>query len=373
MNNKQLSILQICYDSNELINIMQKLKYDNISSIFLVPYYSLFCIESLSMLKNYGIDISSDYNCPYNQKTIRAKLKCFEEKYNKLINVVRNCDFIQDYFFKNKLKCSLLKKLNMYYNIGIFIYNNKIIGNSQYAYYIFQDSKVLKKSNLLLNNLQFELIPSELKEYGAYCGNIISKINIITNEVFKLKSKFYINDLKPNLFFKDLNTNKIFKKETKLEHLYLLHILSNINYVYYVLKQYEKNNGWWIKLYYITYYYSLRRILNLTNYLKKNNIKFDKIEILENLYDSTNKYINSDFRNCVMHYDFSNYINKKYFDINKPLFGLIENSFNGINYNAFKNEILTFIKEISDTLDKYLNIDISNCETLIKGDENLNG
>lgn len=158
MNNKQLSILQMCYDSNELINLMRKLKHDSISSIFLVPYYSLFCIESLGTLKNYGFDISSDYNCPYNQKNIRAKLKCFEEKYNKSINIVRNCDFIQDYIFKNKLKCTLLKEHNMYYNIGIFIYNNKIIGNSQYAYYIFQDSKSLKKSNLLLNDFQFKLI-----------------------------------------------------------------------------------------------------------------------------------------------------------------------------------------------------------------------
>ena len=373
MNNKQLSILQMCYDSNELISLMRNLKHDSISSIFLVPYYSLFCIESLSILSNYGIDITSSFNCPYNQKTIRAKLKCFEEKYNKSINIVRNCDFIQDYIFKNKLKCTLPKKLNMYYNIGIFIYNNKIIGNSQYSYYIFQDSKALKKSKLSLNDLQFELIPSELKEYGAYCGNIISKINIITNEVFKLKPNFDNNSLKPNICFKDLNTNKIFKKETKTEYLYLLHILSNINYVYYVLKLYEEDNGWWIKLYYITYYYSLRRILNLTSYLKNNNIKLDKIEILEDLYDNTNKYINPDFRSCVMHYDFYNHINKKYFDVNKPLFGLIESSFNGINYDNFKNEILTFIKQISDTLEKYLNIDISNNKPLIKGDENING
>lgn len=372
MNNKRLSILQMCYDSNELITLMNKLKHDSISSIFLVPYYSLFCIESLSIFKNYGVDISSDYKCPYNQKTIRAKLKCFEEKYSKSINIVKNCDFIQDHIFKNKLKLNLLKKHNMYYNLGIFIYNNKIIGNSQYAYYIFQDSKALKKSNLLLNEFQFKFIPNELKEYGAYCGNIISKINTITTEFFKSKSNFDNNYLKPNIFFKDLNTNKIFKEETKLEHLYLLHILSNINYVYYILKKHENDNGWWLKLYYITYYYSLRRIINLTEHLRKNNKKLDKIEILENLYNITNKYINSDFRSCVMHYDFSNYINKKYFDVNKPLFGLIESTFNGINYNDFKNEILSFIKEISDTLEKYLNIDISNYELLIKGDENIN-
>ena len=369
MNNEHLSILQMCYDSNELINIMQKLNHDSILSVFLVPYYSLFCIEALNTLKNYDINITSDYNCPYNQKIIRAKLKCFEEKYNKSINVVRNCDFIQDYIFSSKLKCNLQKKLNMYYNIGIFVYDNKIIGNSQYIYYIFQDSKALKKVNLSLSNIQFELIPSELKEYGSYCSNIISKITIITNEVFKIKPTFDINSLKPEIFYKDLNTNKLFKKELKLENLYLLHILSNINYVYYVLKQYERNNGWWIKLYYITYYYSLRRILNLTDYLKKNNIERNKIDILENLYSSTNKYINSNFRNCVMHYDFSTNINEEYFDINKPLFGLIESSFNNINYYTFKNEILTFIKEISD---KYLDIDISNCEPIIKGDENIN-
>lgn len=372
MNGKQLSMLQMFYDSNELMTLIKKLKYDSISSIFLVPYYSLFCIESLCTLKNYGIDITSNYKCPYNQKNIRAKLKCFEEKYNKSISIVRNCDFIQDYIFKSKLKCTLLKKHNMYYNIGLFIYSNKIIGNSQYAYYIFQDSKLLKKSNLLLNDFQFQLIPSKLKEYGAYCSNIIYKINTIAIEIFKLKSNFDSKYIKSNIYFKDLNTNRIFKEDTKLEHLYLLHILSNINYVYYFLKNYEKNNSWWIKLYYITYYYSLRRIINLVEYSRKNNKKINKIDILEKLYNNTNKYINSDFRSCVMHYDFSNYINKKYFDIKKPLFGLIESIFDGIDYNDFKNDILKYIKEISNTLEKYLKIDISNYELLTKGDENIN-
>lgn len=73
MNGKQLSILQMFYDSNELMNLIKKLKYDSISSIFLVPYYSLFCIESLCTLKNYGIDNSSDYKYPYNQKNNKSK------------------------------------------------------------------------------------------------------------------------------------------------------------------------------------------------------------------------------------------------------------------------------------------------------------
>lgn len=205
------------------------------------------------------------------------KLKCFEDSYKKSEKIIINCNYIQDYIFKSKLKLKFLAKMNLYYNIGCYIVDDNIIGNTQYAYYIFQDSKLLKKSNLELQNIEYEAIPSELYNYGAHCGYIISVIRELikkTNQEKKESIKF--EDYK--IYYKDFNTNTLFKnKEYKYINIFLLHILSNVNFSYYVLQKYENNdNGFWLKIYYITYYYAITKIKRLESHLINNNIKIKK-------------------------------------------------------------------------------------------------
>lgn len=125
----------------------------------------------------------------------------------------------------------------------------------------------MRKKEIGLEDGQFDIIPKELKNYGAHCGNLV----LIINELCKILTKQnYLNKVSQYnhiIYYKDFNTNKLFKKDKTLK-LYLLHILSNINYVYYVLRKYEvKDIGWWLKIYYITYYYAIVRIESIKEYI----------------------------------------------------------------------------------------------------------
>jgi len=172
--------------------------------------------------------------------------------------------------------------------------------------------------------------------------------------------------------YKDFNTNRLFKNsEYKFINIFLLHILSNINFTYYVLQKYEDNGREsWLKIYYITYYYAIIRIQDLERYLKNSNITILKID---NIFSCTKKIcqeINGDFRSCMMPFEFKKpkqgkiLINSEYLDYSTNLFGLVESLFNGVSYYNFKRIILNNLHTLLVELNDYLNIDISNLKEL---------
>lgn len=71
-----------------------------------------------------------------------------------------------------------------------------------------------------------------------------------------------------------------------------------------------------------------------------------------------------------MHYKFINpnsgdiLIEEKYFDIQIPLFGLVESMFDGMTYEELKLKILHNLKIISDELEIILNIDLNHSKKL---------
>ena len=306
----------------------------------------------------------------FNEKKIRVKLKCFEDKFTKSEQIIKKCDWLQDYCFRNKIKCDLIKKMNLYYNLGCYIVDGKIIGNTQYGYYIFQDSKLLRTKEVKLYNEEFKIIPKELKNYGAHCGNLVLIINEMCKKITGKDFSSEVVNFNHNIYYKDFNTSKLFKKDKTIK-LYFLHILSNINYVYYLLRSYEtKDTGWWLRIYYITYYYSVVRIKSVKEDIirRKQNKKY--LNSLFTIVDKVDMEINSEFRSCMMHYKFINpkngniLIKEKYFDPQKNLFGLVESLFNGMTYTELKLKILQNLKIISDELEKILDIDLKHSKKL---------
>ena len=74
-----------------------------------------------------------------------------------------------------------------------------------------------------------------------------------------------------------------------------------------------------------------------------------------------------DFRNCMMHYSFrdtdgNSLINDVEYDIDKPFFGLIESCYNGISYDDFKIKIDKKLKDISEILEEWLDIQMNDME-----------
>lgn len=146
---------------------------------------------------------------------------------------------------------------NLHTNLGIYYDSDKhIVGNTHYAYYIFQDEKSISKSQTELHDLELE--GKELQAFGYDMGVIISSISSALSET----SDFMESDVLPkgNAYLsQDFNTNRcttIGNEKYKSVRLFLLHILSSIGFIMYCLK--KSNPRYWIiaatRIYYLSLY-----------------------------------------------------------------------------------------------------------------------
>lgn len=183
MKQSDFALLQIGYDSEMIIKLLNELKNKPIESVGIIPFISLFCWEATEFIKKYNIDFEEPTNRTFSLQDIRLKTKLFESGYSKAKKMIINCDYLQDYIFKHQLRFKFMYDWNIHYNLGIFLdkYSN-IVGNSQYGYYIFQDNKLLKKKIIGVEKLdntkeyKYEFMPEEYFKYGEFCGKIIAKI-----------------------------------------------------------------------------------------------------------------------------------------------------------------------------------------------------
>lgn len=376
MKQRDYAFLQIGYDSKMIIRLLNELKNKPIESVEIMPFISLFCWEATDFFKKYDINFEMPDNKTFSLQDIRLKTKLFENNYSKAKKMILNCDYLQDYIYKHKLRFKFMYNWNIHYNLGIFVdkYGN-IIGNSQYGYYIFQDDKLLKKKIIDVEKfddtteLNYEFKPEEYFEYGKFCAKIISRINNCFKDI---NVNMEVNEIDSNLFYKDINTNRHLKtfykhEEGKVLTLYLVHVLSSINFVLNILRKYEKTDkGWWLRIYYITYYYTLQRLENIRNHITMNEMLDNRIKTFYSIVNIDDKeLINTDFRNCMMHYDLIDkngkfLIKDEYLNIKVPLFGLVESCFNGIKYDELKNKIVDRLNLLSTEIQKLLDLDLSN-------------
>ena len=372
----QCSFIQIYYDCKTIISLFDSIRDNSIACMALIPYISLFCWEAIAFLKKIGIKINIEENETFSLKDVRLKLKIFENEYSKAKNMILNCDYLQDYIFKNKLKSNLKKDWNIYYNLGIIFDEKKdIVGNSQYGYYIFQDTKLLKKKLAYIKKLvdtreiKYDYVPEEYLEYGKYCGEIIGSISNCFEILNITNIHIKTNEVNIKMKYKDFNTNKLYKsKEEKALTLYLLHILTFINSTIKMLSRCEKDDcGWWLRVYYIAYYYTIKRLEDIKNQLENNNTENIELMKMLNRLDFDNSLINTEFRNCMMHYGLvdkeNNFlINSNTFNLNIPMFGLVESCFDNLNYFELKKIIKEKLENISTEIDVVLNIDKSKLD-----------
>ena len=117
----------------------------------LVPYSALFCYEIIEYLNKNGQQVDIEQTSRYSIKEIRQKAKFFDLSVNKLMQSIENIDELQNDYFINLMKYPQLGYWNMHTNLGIFFDNDKnIVGNTHYAYYVFQDEKMICKTKDVL-------------------------------------------------------------------------------------------------------------------------------------------------------------------------------------------------------------------------------
>lgn len=371
-----LSLLQLKYDCETICSLVSSLQKDGVTSFGIIPYISLTTASALEIL-------ASDKNLFQESeilqiKDVRLKLKIFEDGYGKSKKMLLNIDYLQNQVFKNMLKFGFMKTWNIHQNLGIYTDANKrVVGNTQYSYYLLQDNRLLKKSIDKVAeaysaspdrfNLD-EQTGRDCYEYAYKCGQIIGSIQS-GFENFDAPVSIATKRNVVQYHYADYNTNvksSLFPagEDGKATTLYLLHILSTINFLLYVLNSYENDDyGWWLKVNYIAYHYAIHKLTDLQQYFMQNKLMTEAISNYFDELDIENApYINGTFRNCVMHSQLVDkneiaIIDPAYLDKSKPLFGLVETCFNGMDYQRFKLSLVSETIKISNVLSRWLQIE----------------
>ena len=381
--NQYLSCVQLKLDCETIYSLVKSLQQDGVTGFGVMPYITLTAYTALEILSSN--DPQFQIPCSAQIKDIRMKLKIFEDGYSKSKRMLLNIDYLQDQIFKKKLKFNFTKNWNINYNLGIYTDKEKrVVGNTQYNYYLLQENRFLKRSldeiaqAYSISPSKFDLnkqVGTDCYKYACNCGQFINSVRLGL-ESFDIPVSVNTKKFQVNYYYADYNTNvksTLFPQgeEGKATILYLLHILSTINFLLYVLNNYEKDDyGWWLKVNYIVYYYAMHKLTNLNEHFVQNKLITPEIEKLFDTLNCRNaQYLNGTFRNYIMHSKLTNregnsIISAQNLDRTKLLFGLVETCFDGMNYEELKVKVISEMERISKILSQWLDIQSLNIKPL---------
>ncbi|MDL2319419.1 hypothetical protein LJC74_10205 [Eubacteriales bacterium OttesenSCG-928-A19] len=331
-------------------------------SFSISPFCSLIITEAVSYINEHG---ATEFHIPDNDtypiEKIRLKAKFFDGRFEQNMRIANNLDFIQNEHFANAMKYPELKNWNLHDNLGIYFdENGKIIGNTQYAYYMYRDDRILRSemTHALLNYSK-----EEMHTLGYQMGKVIGELS----RGFATLSDFVGGlGVVPTISFsyKDYNTNRLTFSDNdeyqKSVSLLLLHLLCFINYSLYGIDRYIlRDSGLGLRIKYITMHYAYNHLRQLNNSAKKLP---NDIALMLSKIDFEN-YGNTPFRNCMMHYGLydSNeqrcLISPDFFDTALPLCGLVETFFDGRTYSNVKTDTDNKLRVLSELIADTLSID----------------
>ena len=371
-----LSYLQLKYDCETLYSLATAINKNGVIGLGMIPYYTLTSYSICELLPG-----SIKKQLPYYKQieNIRLKLKFFEDGYGRSERMILNIDYLQNEDFKNRFK-----NKSIHNNIGLYTNKDKmVVCNTQYAYYLLQDNRFLKKNlnevastySVAPNDFDInEQTKKECYQYAYTCGEILGIAYRILKD-FDVPITVATQNHNVDFYYSDYNTNTsdIFsdRKCNKGAVLYLLHILSTINFLIYVLNDYQLDDyGWWLKINYITYYYSIEKLKSLReHYIQNKPFPKDLLELFDNWDLDNSPYMCGKFRNYVMHSRFNDKNNNliilnSELDKSKPLFGFVETCFSGMSYDAVKTSVIAEMQQISDRIAKWFDTQSLNIKPL---------
>lgn len=361
----ELTIIKRDFDL--LKKIMLSLPHE--LAVQMVPYSALFCYEVSQYLNDHGQIVEFEQTGRYSIKDIRQKAKFFDLSVNKLLQSVENVDELQNDYFVQLMKFPEIGPWNVHTNLGIYYDSERhIVGNTHYAYYVFQDEKMISQPKEAMSG--HELMGEEIKAFGYDMGRIIGSISDGLSQISDfMVADFDVNSLK--LFSQDFNTNRcvtVGNDKYKIIRLFLLNVLSSIGFVLYVLKKsIIRDSGLLLRLEYITYHFALLRLDGISNYCKQNSKVVNDTKLTELLdsidYTDVKRLRKPEIRNCMMHFglkakDGSSLIDGTNVDLAKPFCGLIESQF-GKSYEEYQSNIEIELESIFGRISKYLSFDLS--------------
>lgn len=323
-------------DAETLYAIINK-EHGPVFAIGILPYYALFvrsCQEYMGK-SFFESDVTERI------KDIRNYIKAYSDGFGKSKRRIAGVDSWQNEKFQGMLKFCFMKKWNIHFNLGIYFTADKhIVANTQ-----------MIADFLEVKNMFGEDAKGRCFELGKCIGSFVSSVRSgliesrMPSVIIKLNSKM------PIKYYYDLNTNKsdtIFKNNKEKElNLFYLNLLCSVNFVKFQIRTLlDDDNKWLFRVEYIVTFYVYRALQRLKNYCDNNNdIIVDTDEILK-LTQSGEKLFESNLRNCMMHYNLEGAKVLSAEHIEKPLFGIIENCFEGMDYYTYFQKLRDFENRI---------------------------
>lgn len=341
---KRCTLLLIQNDCETLKGLVQK----NMSSIFalgIIPYMALFCRSFQEYTNKRLLDPTIDAEL----FDIRNSIKYYQERYARNKKRFLSADEEQDKEFRDLLRFDFLKNWNIHDNIGIYFEKNRhIIGNTQLM------AELLNLSDLPIDERRTKMI-----SIGSHVGEMINSVSIGLSKANPAPS-IQINSCDQDYYYYDLNTNvsSFFNSnDSKDRNLYILHLLSILGFVRYVLEpMLDRDSTWIFRIKYLTTHYSFWGLKNLDKYLQNSSLDNDKAlsQRIEAILMPGEHLFVSGFRNCMMHYDLidgqSFAVSEEYFNETEPLFGLVESYFSGLSYFKLFDELSSFAAAVEQFL-----------------------
>lgn len=330
---KIFTLLLIRNDCETIKTIINSVRHPIFSSE-MIPYIALFC-RSLEEYTGQQFLTSELDSQIYD---IRNSIKTFSKEYRKGKKRFLRSDNSQDAEFRERLRFEFTKDWNIHYNLGVYFTKDKrIIGNTQ-----------LIADTLNLNGMSDKEKAEKAYSLSYNMSSIVGSVSSGIAESIDPPS-IIINPRIPEYYYSDSNTNRspffntAFPKDVNL---FLLHIVSNLGFVNYVLSPlFLHENAWLLRIKYIVTHYAYLGLKHVRQHLDnaKGNSSGNLIHDIDGILTSASWAFPAKFRNCMMHYDLVSegtfLIPESALDSGKTLYGLVEACFDGMEYADYLDSL----------------------------------
>jgi len=330
--------------------------HDSAVNLSLMPFCALFCRAA----KEFLCVIDTGNEIEKEVKDIRDGLKIFTDRYSKGRRMAFDSDAHQNELFRDKLRFSFTKKLNIHLNLGVYFNEQgRVVFNTQLANFYLNIPKRKKKSS-----------GEHARDVGEKLGREIAAILVRHHGLYDLRDKKTVLHSVPKYGYIDYNTNRknsFFSKEFDKEtNLMILHMLSTIGFVNNLLVPVlQDKNVWLLRVLYITAHNTWLGIKKITQHLEQNHQSETESPELTRCFEGDIKLFTSSFRNCMMHYDLVDkndcpVVLHEWYNLNKPLYGLVESCYDGMHFDQYYDKLFILSKELEEYLLSYFTIDQKN-------------
>lgn len=335
-----ISIRVIQEDAEAIFSLLSS-ERDSIFAMEIIPYYALF----VQSCQEYMGDTFLPEAIALSIKDIRNQIKAYSEPFGKSKRKISSVDNEQDASFKSQLRFEFLKSWNIHLNLGTYWTENRhVIGNTQQL-----------AAFLGIKDLADPEVGKKQYEIGYQIGSFVASVHEgLASSLGQPVIKRAATNITINHYY-DINTNKrnsfFVANAPKELNLFFLHLLCNMNFVKFILRPlFPDGNTWVFRVEYVVTYYTFRALQRLKNYCENNDDLSTDTKAIGEIESTGYEIFQSKFRNCMMHYNLQNYNVLSLEHIEKPFFGIIENCFEGTDYQTY----LSSLHKLSDRIIAYL-------------------